>query len=801
MEKLLELNHRKTQKEKNANDKQYYKTVLDSFSMYSSSQDITFLDKPDTRLSLKVNYDLYNNRIDVNEFNYVCKPFGETDIGELPANFVNRDIISGKIKAVEQMEFTEPFDYSIIAINEDATTRKEEEQFGRISQYVIDFVMMPIRIEAEKQMKAQMEGKENLSPEEVQQLQAQMQEQIKANTPDEVYKYMQREHQDPAEILAIHLINYLIYKEQIKRKFNKGWKHALISAHEIYHITHDADLQPKLEVVNPINVLYDVSDEVEFIEDLDEFGVEYKWSTNKVISFFGNELNEEEIDKLYERNIQFTFDTSTTVENTAKYHTVLHGVWVALRKVGFLKYLNDNEKIEDTIVSEEYEMNKQRDLEIEWFWIPEVHEGYRIDEDMYKRCGPVLGQVIDIDNLYRHKLPYSGVIYDNLNSEPVSLLDRMKHYQYLYDIIMYRLELLMASDKGKLLLFNIKALPKSAGIDITKFLYYAESLKIGFYDPNEEGNRSNPDAGSIAKEVDMSLASDIQKYIQLAEYVEKRCGESTGVTKNIEGQTPPNEAVRNAQQNYQQASGILQTYFNLHNVVKRNVLELLLEKTKALYSLNPKQKKLQYILDDMTLTMFEVDFDLLDNSSYGIFLANSASAKLAKDTVQQLAHAAMQNDRASLKDISKVIRATSAQEAEELLEKADREAQERLENLEKMKDESLTRDRQEKIAFEREKMAHEKEMMIIQENMKTEREVNKQLILTMGFNEDKDLDKDNTPDVLEVAKAGVDAEIKIRKQELEEKKFKLDEKKLAQQKDKDEKQLDIMKSKVVKNKQ
>ena len=54
--------------------------------------------------------------------------------------------------------------------------------------------------------------------------------------------------------------------------------------------------------------------------------------------------------------------------------------------------------------------------------------------------------------------------------------------------------------------------------------------------------------GEAAKEIDMSLVSDIQKYLQLAEYIERRCGESVGITKQIEGQIGTEEAVRNTQQ-------------------------------------------------------------------------------------------------------------------------------------------------------------------------------------------------------------------------------------------------------------
>ena len=51
----------------------------------------------------------------------------------------------------------------------------------------------------------------------------------------------------------------------------------------------------------------------------------------------------------------------------------------------------------------------------------------------------------DIDNIYTCNFSYYGAATDNLNSETTSAMDRIKGYQYLYNIICYRIELLMAS--------------------------------------------------------------------------------------------------------------------------------------------------------------------------------------------------------------------------------------------------------------------------------------------------------------------------------------------------------------------
>jgi hypothetical protein len=106
---------------------------------------------------MKVNYDLFNNILDLKNFEHVCEPFG-SEAGELPAKMVNRDIVSGKIKAMLGMEMKRPFSWKVIATNAEATTRKEQEEFGKIREFVVNSIVEPIRTKIEA--KYQQEGKE-----------------------------------------------------------------------------------------------------------------------------------------------------------------------------------------------------------------------------------------------------------------------------------------------------------------------------------------------------------------------------------------------------------------------------------------------------------------------------------------------------------------------------------------------------------------------------------------------------------------------------------------------------------------
>lgn len=760
--------HRISQRKKEANDFEWYKHHLDLLNKISFNSDFG---ENDMYTRLQSNYDLFNNIINKEEFNYITKPFGDVG-GELPADFVNRDIVSSKIKVLLGLEAKRPFSWRAFAVNEEATTRKEQEEFNRIKEYVVSEIMRPIVAEIRKKSQG-----ENLSPEQARQIEQQVQEEIKAQTPDEVRKYMLRQHQDPAEALANQLLTYFIEKIKIQDKFDEGWKHATIGAREIYWegIT---SYGPDIFVVNPLRFDCDKSPDVKYIEDGEWAVAEYYMSPSQIVSMFAGELTNEEIDKIYNYNpygagdaMTFSFkEHSYDIDNTVR---VIHANFKSLKKIGYLTSINQKTgEIEESIQDEWYKFNPEMgDIKIEWDYIPEVHEGYLIGADVYKRMRPVPGQFRDINNILECKLSYKGALYDNLNSVPTSIMDRMKSYQFYYNVIMYRIEMLMASDKGKIVLLNLNMIPKSQGIDTKKFLYYAEALKIGFLNPAEEGNRNGgANIGEAAKEIDLSLTTQIKNYIELAEYIERRCGQSVGITKAMEGMTEANQSVTNNQMNFTQNSYILEPYFALHNQVKRNVLEGFLKSAVTYYS-GKNATKLAYVLDDLSMNMLKVNPELLDNNTYGIFVANSSKAWDAKQAIEQLSHAAMQNQKAELSDVIKVLRSDSVQEAEELLIKAEETATERLQSLEQIRNKALAEEAEKERAWEREKLEFERETLILKERERRETEIQKQLILSMGFNEDKDLDKDGTPDIMEVALKGIEANIKRRKQLLDERKF------------------------------
>ena len=270
--------------QKNKNDKQWYKDWADRLDSNHSTMIYSTNDVSEYK-RMKVNYDLFNDKINLEDFSYVCKPFGAT-MGELPARMVNRDIVSAKIKAVLGMEMKRPFDWSVLAVNPEATTRKEQKETELIKEYVNNIITKPIRQQLEIQAQEQTKGRE-LTPEEQQQIMADIEEQMKAMTPNEVKKYMQREHQDPAEVLANQLLEYFLQKEDVKSKFDLMFKHGLLSAIGVMTV-NVLNGEPVMWNVNSMRFSCDSSPDISFIEDSESATCEYRMTPSEIVKYFGD---------------------------------------------------------------------------------------------------------------------------------------------------------------------------------------------------------------------------------------------------------------------------------------------------------------------------------------------------------------------------------------------------------------------------------------------------------------------------------------------------------------------------------
>jgi hypothetical protein len=784
-----------TRFQKTKNKNAWGKRILDEVDGY---QHMSYGGKPDMERK-RVNYDLFNGVLDMDDFEYVCKPYGQEMGGELPAELRHYDITTPKLRVLFGEEIKRPFNYKVVTTNSEAITEKERAKHKMIADYVKQQIMQRVNqmvaSEAER-----MQGSvppEAMNPQVQQQFQEQLDQMKKQLTPKEIDEYMKRDYLGDREIQAQQILDYLIKKQDLKYKFSKGWKHALIAGTEVYWVG-TVNGEPEVRTVNPLYFDYDKDPDLDYIQDGQWAKYVMRMTASSVVDTFGEYLTDQQIKDLYSdmgttasnHPIDETFgDFNYTVnedsfnqfmdgyggshDDTVKYIRVMHCEWKSLRKIGFLKYLDENGVPQETIVDETYKYDEKKgDIELRFEWLPEVWEGTKIGTDVYVNIRPKPNQFKDLDNLYHCKLGYIGIAYNNLNAESISMVDRIKPFQYMYNIIMYRLELDLASDKGKKFLADINQIPSDLGMDMQKWLYYFDSLGIAFVNPHEEGNRGKPHSFNQWQAVDLSMAQTINQKIQLLEYLEAQSGEVAGVTKQREGQIGPREGLGVSQQAVIQSSHITEELFHHHDAVKSAVLEAMIDMCKVAWGSNTK--KIQYVLDDMSVAMFSVDSEKFVNSSYGIFVSDSARDQETFMVLRQLAQAALQNQRAELSDVIKMFSTNSTAELKAILEKSEdqRRAQEQQARQQQLQSQeriaqSQNEIRQQELDLRRYDTDKDNDTKLRIAEMNNEKDLRGQ-----------DINNNQIPDALELSRLKQEEQKAMRKDEIEKRKLDIKEREL-----------------------
>lgn len=602
-------------------------------------------------------YDLYNSIYNEKDLKYVTNPFKQDD--GFPAMAQDYNIIKPYVDQLLGEETKRPFNFHPQRTSDIAASELQE----KAKEMLMDYIQATIASKLSPEQAARYE--QALATGEIQ-------------TPEAIAKYLQKDYKDIAETEAYHALQFLKRKLNLTHEFYKGWKDALIGGEEIYYIgVINGD--PYVERVNPMYFDYEHSLDLEFIDDAAWCRRKMIMSATEIYDRFYDKMSERQLNELLELidqrpgagNNPEIRKTSIDYESI-KLHkinsftdnpfdidhiVVYHCCWKSFKKIGFVTLLNpETGEVEEFQVDEDYKVTGT-EQSVEWDWIIEVWEGYRIGDDMYIGIQPIEYQHISADNPNSQKLPYTGVVYNNTNSKPRSLVSMMKPLQYMYIVVWYRLELALSRDKGKVAVMDITQIPKSMNIDVNKWMHYLSALGVAFINPYDEGwdipgrEGGKPSQFNQLSSWDLTMSNVIAEYIQLMQKIEDMVAKLTGITPQRQGQIAASELVGNTNTAVSMSYHITEPWFWNHNQVKRRVLTMLLNTSKAAWK--DSKKYLNYILDDATRAFVQ----LSDNFFYedmDIFVDDSTKNQQYIDQLKQLLQPAMQNG-ASLLDIAEII--------------------------------------------------------------------------------------------------------------------------------------------------
>lgn len=737
-------------------------------------------------------YDLYNSIYNEKDLKYVTNPFKQDD--GFPAMAQDYNIIKPYVDQLLGEETKRPFNFHPQRTSDIAASELQE----KAKEMLMDYIQATIASKLSPEQAARYE--QALATGEIQ-------------TPEAIAKYLQKDYKDIAETEAYHALQFLKRKLNLTHEFYKGWKDALIGGEEIYYIgVINGD--PYVERVNPMYFDYEHSLDLEFIDDAAWCRRKMIMSATEIYDRFYDKMSERQLNELLELidqrpgagNNPEIRKTSIDYESI-KLHkinsftdnpfdidhiVVYHCCWKSFKKIGFVTLLNpETGEAEEFQVDEDYKVTGT-EQSVEWDWIIEVWEGYRIGDDMYIGIQPIEYQHISADNPNSQKLPYTGVVYNNTNSKPRSLVSMMKPLQYMYIVVWYRLELALSRDKGKVAVMDITQIPKSMNIDVNKWMHYLSALGVAFINPYDEGwdipgrEGGKPSQFNQLSSWDLTMSNVIAEYIQLMQKIEDMVAKLTGITPQRQGQIAASELVSNANTAVNMSYHITEPWFWNHNQVKRRVLTMLLNTSKAAWK--DSKRYLNYILDDATRAFVQ----LSDNFFYedmDIFVDDSTKNQQYIDQLKQLLQPAMQNG-ASLLDIAEIITLDNMSMIKNRLEEIEQK------RMEQMQQQQQAEQQAQQQMAEQQNQLKEEELMLKEAEMDLEKykvdQDNATKITVAQLNayrgaENMDQDMNGIPDPIEIGKQAleqqkINSDIATKQLELNNKRREIEQKREAENK-------------------
>ena len=744
-------------------------------------------------------YDLYNSIYNEKDLKYVTNPFKQDD--GFPAMAQDYNIIKPYVDQLLGEETKRPFNFHPQRTSDIAASEMQE----KAKEMLMDYIQATIASKLSPEQAARYE--QALATGEIQ-------------TPEAIAKYLQKDYKDIAETEAYHALQFLKRKLNLTHEFYKGWKDALIGGEEIYYIgVINGD--PYVERVNPMYFDYEHSLDLEFIDDAAWCRRKMIMSATEIYDRFYDKMSERQLNELLElidqrpgagnnpeiRKTSMDYESiklhkiNSFTDNPfdVDHITVYHCCWKSFKKIGFVTLLNpETGEAEEFQVDEDYKVTGT-EQSVEWDWIIEVWEGYRIGDDMYIGIQPIEYQHISADNPNSQKLPYTGVVYNNTNSKPRSLVSMMKPLQYMYIVVWYRLELALSRDKGKVAVMDITQIPKSMNIDVNKWMHYLSALGVAFINPYDEGwdipgrEGGKPSQFNQLSSWDLTMSNVIAEYIQLMQKIEDMVAKLTGITPQRQGQIAASELVSNANTAVNMSYHITEPWFWNHNQVKRRVLTMLLNTSKAAWKDN--KRYLNYILDDATRAFVQ----LSDNFFYedmDIFVDDSTKNQQYIDQLKQLLQPAMQNG-ASLLDIAEIITLDNMSMIKNRLEEIEQKRMEQMQQQQQAEQQA-----QQQVAEQQNQLKEEELMLkeaeldlekykVDQDRYKAEQD-NATKITVAQINsyrgaENMDQDMNGIPDPIEIGKQAleqqkINSDIATKQLELNNKRREIEQKREAENK-------------------
>lgn len=635
--------------------------------------------------NLKINYDIANGRGDIllnNTAQFdVQKIEGEIiSSGSYPIRHVPviNQIYNGMIG--EQMQASLKF--TAVDSSGYSTNMRQKKRLELNQQWIQDNIIGPIEQQIAMQVMIEngVTDQSKLSPDQQQDLFADIQNRTKFRLIEDIDKFMARDYKTPVETQVQRLVNWLVNECDIKYITDENFKNVIITGSEIYRIFIRNNL-PKVEIVNPVGFWNHSSKNKLFIDESDIIAYRQGITFADIMNWHGTELFKSKYkDKLsvikqndiLNRVVGSPFGSLVlkvappiNTEEGQRYAKVLntifgdtnngdinytHHVWKSFGKQKAIKR-KTKQGVQLFYVDEHYEFNPMKgDIEENIEIVPELYQCTKIGSDIYVDKGPLPYQYRSRQNPFEVRMNYVGANYNTFggNSNNVAPLDLGKPWQHKINIQMAKIEEIDRKSHGSILLFLKAAKPRNT--TWREWFNLIKNEGIAITEGQSEGLTAN-DLQAI-RSIETAQLKELAERLQYVEFLRNQMAMSMGFNPSRLGIQNPDMSVTNNRQNIVQSTIQTEYLYRTHNKVVENLMNNLVNVAKIALKDNPV--KTTYVLDDMSIAEFELDHDLLDIAEQNIFVNNSIEDQKNINDLNMLAQPLIQNGQIDFEDASKM---------------------------------------------------------------------------------------------------------------------------------------------------
>jgi hypothetical protein len=787
--------------EKAKNDLQLQKDRMDRMDLWYGTHRDT-----DENKKFNINYELFNGRLDTSLYE---DPIAFNIAGEsvkLGHQVIHHYPVTSQVAHAMWGEMiNRPFRPTAKHVGASAQNLRRKAWNEQIRELLNARAIQPMREQITKSYLQQLQVADprTLTPEQIQQVQADVARRVQEKTPKEVLDFMENDFQTPTEKQAQQLLEHLLQSMNIKYLQDEGFKHAIITGREVYYIG-DAHGEPVLELLNPKYFTCSGSSETEWFHEMD-WGKYERWlSFEAAVQKYAEHLKKDDYETLeryaepiggfadahaYRNDSNFQrvqYEISTNGESyerrygkvdtrtkegqrklTSIYEDVInkygntygnsfsaYGVrevrfaWKDKRKLMRVERIENDKKVHYWL-DEHYEPTG-RDVSVHEVWIDEVWEGVKLGttgDCLYLNVAPVPAQFKSIFNPFDVDLPFYGRNYETHmnNTRSVAPIDTAKPWQLEFDTTMAQIKHDMATDIGKVFVVFMNMKPDN--IKWQDWLNTMKDSKLLIAASNKHG--MSPIDAQMLRSVDLGRTSEIASKIQLLEVFRTQLLRSMYFNEARIGTIGQYANATNVQQNQGASYNQTEGFFETHRLIVEKMLNGLMNRAKHVYRERPE--KLAVIMDDVSA----VDLEMAANFWYeelGVHFSTSTEDIQRVNELRAQTMAFIQNGM-SFDGILELAMARTATDITSIFRKETKRIQQQQAEAQQIAAQQAEQERLMKL----------EEVKVKEEGLNQRKAMDleiKKLQATLGieqFRAQADADQDGKADVLEKAQMQIDA--------------------------------------------